>query len=590
MVAAELLSQESSSTKLLPLAAIAVAHGVVPVPVDAERLLESAKRAAAGAAAGDVSWLQVALWEYQAGLFDDAIRRLDIPTRRDQPWAKPVLAMAYHRLGNQEQAKVWLARAQAYSAEYYLTRAHQPRFYLRQRLANAGRRPVPDARGTRVIHRQITSRHDGVEQLQHARAYLKLGEPEMADREAQAALAAGKNDPYVWLASSRFHSDLGRLDETAADLARAKSIAEDALVKQPADTKAATTLAHIVQQVAQPPGDWQILRPSKVKSEEGAVLTILLDNSVLASGRKPAKDVYLVEAEFIGRIGAIRLEVIPDPSMVKGGSGRGPTGNFILSDFRAQTNEGAVAWDHALADFSQTANDHRVSYAIDNDESTGWAIYPREAESHWAIFVPVQTIGGDGPNKITLRLAFQNKDHSGETLGRFRFSVIGESGAAQHSSWSPARAATPHARLGAVCLMHNDRAGPPKFSPLATAANPKLPVIRLVGSRTGTCSPWRTGCSQWEACRQAAQMLKPNGREHRSHAPSPLDAPAGCGDRQRRVEGIDRCRGRSRSDQIDRSHSDEPQAGDCISNVRRMVCRTRAVARGSRRLVRSLQA
>lgn len=82
----------------------------------------------------------------------------------------------------------------------------------------------------------------------------------------------------------------------------------------------------------QGPVEWQTLAPSEMKSTDGATLTLQGDGSILASGERPANDLYSIVADgdWAG-VTALRLEVLPDASLPSGGSGRADDGNFVLS-------------------------------------------------------------------------------------------------------------------------------------------------------------------------------------------------------------------------------------------------------------------
>jgi formylglycine-generating enzyme required for sulfatase activity/WD40 repeat protein/tetratricopeptide (TPR) repeat protein/tRNA A-37 threonylcarbamoyl transferase component Bud32 len=284
--------------------------------------------------------------------------------------------------------------------------------------------------------------------------------------------------------------------------------AEDTLAQRPADLAAADALAGVLLEKAEPA--WSTLKPLAVKSEGGATLTLQPDDSVLASGFNPDVDVYVIEAEVQGRIEAIRLEAIPDPSMPVGGSGRAPGwGNFMLTDFRVTAGESVVAWSRAYADFSQTTQwdkpkDLSIANAIDADESTAWAIWPRVAEPHWGVFVPREPIVATGTLRLSIRLAFQSKENKGYALGRFRLSVK-----EAHTSWV-AEATTPHARLGAACLVLGDGRRAVELLTKATLANPKLPaadrlVLALAHARLKETD------QALKACAAAAPLLKSSG-------------------------------------------------------------------------------
>jgi tetratricopeptide (TPR) repeat protein len=197
--------------------------------------------------------------------------------------------------------------------------------------------------------------------------------------------------------------------------------------------------------------------------------------------------------------------------MYAAGSGRSVSGNFILTDFRSIVGESAITWSRAYADFSQanTSGQFPIAHAIDADESTGWAIHPRVAVPHWAVFIPDRPISADGNTPLTLRLAFRNKDFPKNTLGRFRLSVA-DSEPIQHAEWFAALA--PHARVGAAYLALGDIPRAADFLKKATSTNPMSPaadwlVLALAHARLKDTDEAR------KACGKAAELLKSAGVE-----------------------------------------------------------------------------
>lgn len=78
---------------------------------------------------------------------------------------------------------------------------------------------------------------------------------------------------------------------------------------------------------------WQPLKPFAVSGKSKAVLTVQKDASVLVSGDRPGKDVYVVQARTdLKRITALRLEVLPDKKLPGKGPGRAGSGNFVLNE------------------------------------------------------------------------------------------------------------------------------------------------------------------------------------------------------------------------------------------------------------------
>ncbi len=169
---------------------------------------------------------------------------------------------------------------------------------------------------------------------------------------------------------------------------------------------------------------WTSLRPSVLKSEGGATLTLQPDHSILASGDNPDRDTYLVEAEVSHPISALRIEVLPDPTLPFGGSGRGSLGGFVLTDCRVTIGERAVTWNHAATDVS-LPKEFPVESAIDSDPATGWTVHPRTSR-HWAVFALSQPLTIEGSGRLTIRLEFQHPELHKHNLGRFRLSVAGD--------------------------------------------------------------------------------------------------------------------------------------------------------------------
>ena len=80
--------------------------------------------------------------------------------------------------------------------------------------------------------------------------------------------------------------------------------------------------------------EWKVLKPSETKSDGGAKLTLLDDDSILAGGDNPPSDTYRLKAATdLPRVTAIRLEVLPDESLPNRGPGRAENGNFMLREF-----------------------------------------------------------------------------------------------------------------------------------------------------------------------------------------------------------------------------------------------------------------
>jgi hypothetical protein len=165
---------------------------------------------------------------------------------------------------------------------------------------------------------------------------------------------------------------------------------------------------------------WTVLRPVTSSSAYAAVLERKKDDSVLVSGPTADKDTYTVTARMPrAPITALRLEVLPDPSLPANGPGRSPSGNFVLTRLGLRAGAEPVPLVRAAADFSEDGRS--VSQAIDENEDSGWSVDGQPGRAHTALFLPAKPIvGGGGTLTFTLE---QYAGTARSTLGRFRLSV-----------------------------------------------------------------------------------------------------------------------------------------------------------------------
>jgi hypothetical protein len=173
---------------------------------------------------------------------------------------------------------------------------------------------------------------------------------------------------------------------------------------------------------------WTPLEVKELKSSAGAVLTKQADGAVLASGKNQGPDVYTVTTTTkMTGITALRLEVLPDPSLPSQGPGRAPDGNFVLNEFKvtvAPLNDPkqvkSVAFTRAIADFEQ--GNFPIKNVLDNAGSSGWAIAPQFGRPHEAVFEAKEPLGFPAGMTLvfTLDHQFGTKVHQ---IGKFRLSA-----------------------------------------------------------------------------------------------------------------------------------------------------------------------
>ena len=178
---------------------------------------------------------------------------------------------------------------------------------------------------------------------------------------------------------------------------------------------------------------WTILRVTSAKSSGGATMSILPDDSILATGTNPDFDTYTFTAETnLSEIRSLRLEALSHDSMVRNGPGRASNGNMGLgkisitaapaSDPKKTT---AISLVNPRATFQQNANNLSIAATIDDNAKTGWAVDPQFGKDHAAAFDFEKPLTGfDGGTRLTVTLKFDvNNKHN---IGRSRLSISGQ--------------------------------------------------------------------------------------------------------------------------------------------------------------------
>ena len=210
---------------------------------------------------------------------------------------------------------------------------------------------------------------------------------------------------------------------------------------------------------------WQVVE-TRNAGDNGERFYHYADGSVRAASYAPT----FWTAEFLGtnalpRIGAFRLEQLPDPNLPSGGPGRSIKGMSALSEFGVEatdaanpTNKVVVKFVRATADFSneerplepefqsesrnRKEGDRRtygpVAHAIDGKDDTAWGIDAgpgRRNVARQAVFIPEKPIAF--PNGAILKFALHQKhggdnsdDNQNHNLGRWRLSVSVDTNAA----------------------------------------------------------------------------------------------------------------------------------------------------------------
>jgi hypothetical protein len=175
--------------------------------------------------------------------------------------------------------------------------------------------------------------------------------------------------------------------------------------------------------------EWTVLELENAKSYAGATLTKQDDGSLLAGGTNPDQDTFTFSAKTkVQNIRSVRIEALADPSLAKSGPGRAKNGNFALSDFKVRAkpagaeNAVGIKLRSPRGTFEQTKLP--LSAAIDENESSAWAVDPQVGQSHAAAFELAEPLANDAGVTLSFQLDFKNnKQHA---IGRLRLSVSAE--------------------------------------------------------------------------------------------------------------------------------------------------------------------
>ncbi len=259
---------------------------------------------------------------------------------------------------------------------------------------------------------------------------LAAGRDEKSKIVTVAASLAGVLDKLAAHAvdDTQFQAELACHFAAQGDPARAKAVLvtvraalEVKLAKQPENTVLAGELADLLLADTT---RWTVVKPTGMKSESGATLTVFDDHSILASGKNPLGDAYRIVTESELRlISVVRLEALTHESLPKRGPGRDEVrdpGNFEMVNLEVshQNTDGQAV----PIRLSQAVADYSASHATVSP--TRWNVQGGVSRPHAAVFLvdnPVKLANG---GTMEFRLQFSNStDWPKQNLGRFRLSV-----------------------------------------------------------------------------------------------------------------------------------------------------------------------
>lgn len=166
---------------------------------------------------------------------------------------------------------------------------------------------------------------------------------------------------------------------------------------------------------------WVPLRPTSATSSV-PVLAVQPDDSVFVSSDQTKSDTYdLAFDSSLKGITAMRLEVLPDERLPRGGPGRvyfeGPLGDFYLSTFAVRAGGKPVRLNRPSQSYASGGN--TAAKALDDDQQSGWSIDGGQGRRHVAVFNFETPL--DDASDLRVAMLFERYHPAG--LGRFRISV-----------------------------------------------------------------------------------------------------------------------------------------------------------------------
>jgi len=199
------------------------------------------------------------------------------------------------------------------------------------------------------------------------------------------------------------------------------------------------------------PIQWTTLKPTEFMARYGSRLRLQQDGSILATGPTPSRDTYdLVYAPGKCTIEAMRIEVLPDPSLPEGASGRADDGRFILSKLTSHltsvsdsSDPPLIAYATAQADINQERDrdEHyltainpgsfEASIALESSTGSssrrgrgGWSIAGDERKQpREAVLIPQEPLKANAMSILRLTLEHNSRSKFKSLIGRFRISI-----------------------------------------------------------------------------------------------------------------------------------------------------------------------
>ena len=203
-----------------------------------------------------------------------------------------------------------------------------------------------------------------------------------------------------------------------------------------------------------PKADYLLPQVKSVTAKNGTTLSMGASGIITATGTNPDFETYTIQAKSSStKVTSIRLEALSDKSLVKGGPGRAPNGNFALSDFKVMVNPldasgkptqaKAVKLKAVRSSFDQKGLP--ASATIDGNKKSSWAVDPQFGKDHAAVYEVDGALNLPHGADWTFTLDFNgNNKHN---LAKMRLAISSAENPAIHGIAIPENTSTALARL-----------------------------------------------------------------------------------------------------------------------------------------------
>jgi Protein of unknown function (DUF1553)/Protein of unknown function (DUF1549)/Planctomycete cytochrome C len=221
----------------------------------------------------------------------------------------------------------------------------------------------------------------------------------------------GNYKPYLRLPAPELEAQAAAKEKEIVDAKRILAEVENLVAPGQAAWEAGALAAH---------PRWEVLTPASLKATNGVTLSAQPDGSVLASGAMPKSSMYEFTASTnLTNITGFRLELLPDPSLPGGGSGRGADGKGVVTLFEVRTAGRKIDLSRITADFKSEESELELVIRPADQLKRGWGVNPEMAKPHYAVIEPARMFGAEGTS-LAIRIG---NEYEGAAVGRLRVSV-----------------------------------------------------------------------------------------------------------------------------------------------------------------------